>query len=70
MTGRKKREPPMELDMPFEEAMTRFVQTDPKEIADAYQRVRARQEEVRENVESRKRIIQNAGRPKGKPVRI
>lgn len=70
MTGRKKREPPVVLDMPFEEAMARFVQTDPREIADAYQLVKTRQEEIIKNVEAQRRLIQNAGRPSGKRIRI
>ena len=29
----KKTEPPLALDMPFDEALRRFIQTDPKEVA-------------------------------------
>lgn len=40
MTDKKKREPPLILNMGFEEALARLMQTDPKEIADTYEQVR------------------------------
>ena len=66
MTKERKRKPPASLDMPFEEALGRFIQTDPKEIADAHERMRERQEEVRENVRKRRESIRGDIRPPGK----
>ena len=38
MTDGKKREPPLALDMDFDEAMRRFARTDKREVDDAIQR--------------------------------
>ncbi|HUZ13192.1 MAG TPA: hypothetical protein VMU93_10110 [Caulobacteraceae bacterium] len=57
MTARDKEPPKPIEEMPFDEALARFLQTDPKELADAMSRVRQgqaeierRANEVRENI--------------------
>lgn len=40
MTDGKKRERPLYLDMDFGEALERFAQTDPKEVAESIQRAK------------------------------
>jgi len=62
MTDKKKREPPVVLNMSFEEALARLVQTDPAEIVTAHERVRAAQEEVEKNVAERRDSIKRGAR--------
>lgn len=62
MTDKKKREPPLALSMGFEEALARFAKTDPKEIADAHERVRSAQGEVEKNVAERRDSIRSGAR--------
>lgn len=62
MTKERKRKPPASLDMPFEEAVARFMQTDPAEIADAHERLRQAQEDTKKYVEERKRSIRRGAR--------
>jgi len=38
MSGERKTEPPLKLDMDFAEALERFVQTKPKEVAESIER--------------------------------
>lgn len=38
MSGERKTEPPLKLDMDFAEALERFVQTKPREVADSIER--------------------------------
>lgn len=42
MSGDRKQEPKFGLDMDFGEAMERFLQTDPKEVAESIQRSKTR----------------------------
>lgn len=39
---KRKTEPPLKLDMPFSEALSRFVATKPKEVADSIERSKAK----------------------------
>jgi hypothetical protein len=69
MTGKKKGDDPLD-GMNFHEAMARFLQTDPKELADEFAQVKARQEEIRKNAEAKKDFIKRAARPGGKRFRL
>jgi hypothetical protein len=67
----KKKTPERELSgMPFDEAIARLLQTNPKEVADEIAQVKARQEEVRTNVKEAERYIDTSGRPRGKRFRL
>jgi hypothetical protein len=38
MTGKRKLEPPLKLNLSFDEALSRFVATEPKEVAESIER--------------------------------
>jgi hypothetical protein len=38
MTGKRKLEPPLKLDLSFDEALSRFVATEPKEVVESIER--------------------------------
>ena len=61
MSDKEKPPHPM-ADWPFDEAMARLLQTDPKEIADAHQRVREGQEQVTKYAEERRDSIRSGVR--------
>ena len=42
MTGERKTEPPLKLDMDFGEALERFVRTKPKEVAERVERAKTK----------------------------
>ena len=67
---KKRKELEKRIGLAFEEALARFIQTNPKEVADQFIEVKARQEEVRKNAEERKAFIERAGRPGGKRFRL
>jgi hypothetical protein len=62
MTDTRKRKPPASLDMPFEEAVARLLQTDPREIADAHERLKRAQEDTKKYVEERRDSIRQGAR--------
>ena len=57
-----KREKPPFIDLDVEEALKRFAQTDPAEIKGELEKVRKRQEEIREGIKKRKESIQRGAR--------
>jgi hypothetical protein len=57
-------------NMPFEEAIARFLHKNPVVVADELARVKARQEEIQKDAEQRKKFIEHAGRPSGKRFRL
>jgi DNA anti-recombination protein RmuC len=69
MTAKKKK-PSNIVGMPFDEALARFLQTNPSEVADEFAHVKARQEEIRKDAEERKKLIKSSGRPAGKRFRL
>ena len=70
MTDRKKREPPLTLSLGFEEALARLAQTDPKDIAAAYEQLQRDDKDVDRYVEERERSIRNGARRAGKRFRL
>ena len=70
MTDKKKREPPLVLNIGFEEALARLVQTDPKEMADTYEQVRRDEEEVEKYVAEREQSIGRGVRRAAKRFRL
>jgi hypothetical protein len=70
MNENRKRKPPPTLSIPFEEALARFVQTDPKEIADTYDQVRRDEEELDKHVAERERSIRAGARRAPKRFRL
>lgn len=62
MTDEPKRKLPAVLDVPFEEALARFLQTDPAEVINAHQRVRQAQEDVEKHVRERRESIRRGAR--------
>ena len=73
MTERKKprKEPDMDLtDMGFDEALARFIQTDPEEAKDAAKSVDRDDEKVRKYVEERRASIRSGARRSGKRFRL
>lgn len=42
MTGERKTEPPLKLDMDFGEALERFVRVKPKEVAESVERAKTK----------------------------
>ncbi len=42
MTGERKTEPPLKLDMDFSEALERFVRAKPKEVAESVEKSKAK----------------------------
>lgn len=70
MTDKKKREPALVLDMGFEEALARLVQTQPSEIADAHRRVMSAQEDVEKTVTERRDSIARGARRTNHRFRI
>jgi len=70
MTDQKKRQPPLVLPVSFEEALARFIQTDPAEIVDAHERVRAAQKDVEKDVAERRDSIKRGARRTNHRFRI
>lgn len=68
--GDRKRKPPPVLAMPLSEAIARLLRTDPEEVTVAHERVRARQEHVRRNVDEARAEIRRGAKPPGKPFRL
>jgi hypothetical protein len=63
MSERKKKpSQSSELDMNLNEALARFLQTDPKEMADAFERNRRRIDEIRRSAEERRERLRAATR--------
>ena len=69
MTKRKKK-PPATLNMSFDEALVRFVQTDPKELADLHDKVQREGEETERYVNDRERSIRRGARRATKRFRL
>lgn len=67
MTARKKKP---SLDMPFEEALARFISTDPKELEDEIAKVKADAEETERYVEERRQSIKRGARRAPKRFRL
>ncbi len=65
-----KEQPQISPDIPFDEAITRFIQTDPKELADAHRRLRDRQEEINRGAKEVEAEIRGGIRPPGKRFRL
>lgn len=57
-------------DMSMDEALARFIQTDPKEMAGAFQRVRQWQAEVGKRVDETREEIRRGIRPPGRKLRL
>lgn len=57
-------------DMPFDEALARFIQTDPRELADAMERVRRGQAEVEKRAHEIREKIQAGVRRPGRKLRL
>ena len=68
--NKRKKDVPDFPAIPFDEALGRLLQTDPKEIADAFEQNKARSDEIRQRAEERKEFIKRAGRPSGKRFRL
>jgi hypothetical protein len=60
MSERKRK--PRLSDMSFDEALARFIQTDPKEVADEIDKIKRRDREVEEYVEERRRSVRHGAR--------
>jgi hypothetical protein len=58
----KKREKRLHINLNFEEALRPFVQTNPTEITDDIERIRTKQEEIRESVKKKKESINQGAR--------
>src|SRR4051812_7701686 len=54
--------PPKELDMSFHEALQRFIPTDPKERADAFEQNRQRADKIERSVDERRNRLRSANR--------
>lgn len=59
-------EKPFKLDMPFEEALRRFVQTDPEEVKTEREKIVEKEKEVEQYVREREQSIRNGARRAGK----
>ena len=70
MTEDRKRKPPAVLDMPFSEAVARFLSTNPEEVEDAHARVRREQEDVKKRVEETRESIRSGARRTGHRFRL
>ncbi|EFH12110.1 hypothetical protein HMPREF0731_1670 [Pseudoroseomonas cervicalis ATCC 49957] len=70
MTKDRKRGRPAALEMPLSDSVSNLLQKKPKEISDAHQSVRERQEKVRQHVEEGRAEIKRGARPPGKPFRL
>jgi hypothetical protein len=55
------------LSMPFGEALARFVQTNPKELEDAYDETRRAEAEAKQFIEERERSIRQGARGVRRP---
>ena len=65
MTDKKKREPPLKLDMAFEEALARFSRTDPKEIADAFvAEIMQKRQDAEKRINEVTKELEDGARPK------
>ena len=62
-------EKPFKLDMPFEEALRRLAQTDPKEITDAIEQNRKRADDIRQDAAERRERLRAASRGPTKRTR-
>jgi predicted CopG family antitoxin len=65
-----KRKKLFHLDMSFDEALRRYVQTDPKELADMIEEAKRKGEEVERFIEERVDSIQRAARRAPKRFRL
>jgi hypothetical protein len=70
MTKSRKKKSSDPIESEFDESLARFIQTDPKELADALEQVRQKQEEVRQNVEKRRDSIERGARRSKKRFRL
>jgi hypothetical protein len=61
MNKRKKGVPDFPA-IPFDEAIARLLQTDPKEIADAFERNKERSDEIERSVKERRERLREATR--------
>jgi hypothetical protein len=67
---KRKNEPPMRLDLSFEEALARLAQVDPAEILDAHCKVQQAQEDVEKDVAERRESIRRGARRTAHRFRI
>src|SRR5438128_2264906 len=70
MKARKPRKPPLALEMDFEEALARLIQTDPKELTELIEEARREGKEVEEYVRERTRSIRRGARRATKRFRL
>ena len=74
MRAGKKKTPhtkePALLEMPFQEALSRFIQTDPKELVDLAEKIKRQDGEIERYVDDRQRSIRSGARRTGKRFRI
>src|SRR5580704_13022180 len=66
----RKSRPPALADMAFDEALARFIQTDPREVADEIDEIKRRDREVTEYVDERRRSIRQGARRAKKRFRL
>ena len=66
----RKAHPPALADMAFDEALARFIQTDPREVAAEIEEIKRRDREVSEYVDERRRSIRQGARRAKKRFRI
>jgi hypothetical protein len=65
--NKRKKETPDFPAMPFDEALARLLQTDPKEIADAFEQNKERSDDIKRSVDGRRQRLRSATRgPKKK----
>jgi hypothetical protein len=70
MTEQKKQMPRISIDMPFDEALRRLIETDPKDLEDLIRKGRKGVEEVETYVEERQRSIRRGARRSRKRFRL
>jgi hypothetical protein len=66
----RKRKPRALSGMPFDEALARLIQTDPKEIADALERNKERADDIERSVAERRERLRAATRGPKKKFRL
>ncbi|MGB6538435.1 MAG: hypothetical protein WBF58_21025 [Xanthobacteraceae bacterium] len=66
----RKRTPTALSDLAFDEALARFIQTDPKELADSLEEIKRRDREVEEYVNERRASIKQGARRAKKRFRL
>jgi hypothetical protein len=66
----RRRKAPTLSDMSFDQALARFIQTDPREVADEIDEIKRRDREVMDYVEERRRSIRQGARRAKKRFRL